>query len=195
MPKTYWPDNTIYFLTGSTFLHFPYFKEDKQKQIILNQIKKIKDKVDINISAFSIAINHYRLLFFLKQGLDLIKVKQFMHGGTAFEYKKIFKMKYSEMWQSSKTLQVCSEDDYWKVMGYIIGNLLKHKEAGTFEELKVNPFSSFSFIFQKYGEEFARELVYNVIDIPEDAEGAIDFSEFKNIPKMRPSAVSPGRKV
>jgi len=33
----------------------------------------------------------------------------------------------------------------WKVTGYIIGNLLKHKEVGTFNELKQNKFSSFWF--------------------------------------------------
>ena len=38
----YWPDNTIYFYTDSAFLHYPYFKTDEQKQIVLDQIKKIK---------------------------------------------------------------------------------------------------------------------------------------------------------
>jgi len=71
--KSYYPNNTTYFLTGSTFLHYPYFTSDDQKYIILNQIKKIQKDFDLIASAYSISINHYHLKFFLKNGSDLAK--------------------------------------------------------------------------------------------------------------------------
>jgi len=174
--KTYWPDNSMYFLTGSTFLHYPYFKTSEQKQIIFDQINKIKEKLNIEITAYSVAVNHYHLKFYLEEGLNLAKVKQFMHGGTSFEYKRKYKMKYNALWQSRKTFVITSDEMDWMITGYIAGNLLKHKEVSTFDELKNNPFSSYNFIAEKYGDESAQELVRKVIDIKEDIEGGVDMS-------------------
>ncbi len=184
--KSYWPDNSIYFLTGSTFLHYPYFKTSEQKQIVLKQIKKIKSKLKIPIIAFSVAINHYHLKFYLEKGLNLAKVKQLMHGGITFEYKKEYKIKHKDMWQSKKTLLITSDEMDWKTTGYIIGNLLKHKEASTFKELKNNPFSSYRFVVEKYGDECAQELVRKVINVSEDIEGEIDFEGLEKLRIVRP---------
>ena len=184
--KSYWQDNSIYFLTGSTFLHYPYFKTSEQKQIVLEQIKKVKNKLKIPIIAFSIAINHYHLKFYLEKGLDLAKVKQLMHGGTTFEYKKEYKMKHEDMWQSKKTLLVTSDEMDWKTTGYIIGNLLKHKEASTFEELKNNLFSSYKFTVEKYGDECAQELVRKVINIDEDNKAGVNFEGLEKLNIIRP---------
>ena len=184
--KSHWQDNSIYFLTGSTFLHYPHFKTSEQKEIVLEQIKKIKNKLKIPIIAFSIAINHYHLKFYLEKGLDLAKVKQLMHGGLTFAYRKKYKMKYEDMWQSKKALLITSDEMDWKTTGYIIGNLLKHKEVSTFEELKNNSFSSYRFTAKKYGDESTQELVREVIDVNEDAEGEINFKNLKKLNIIRP---------
>ena len=184
--KSHWPDNSIYFLTGSTFLHYPYFKTSEQKEVVLGQIKKIKNKLKIPIIAFSIAINHYHLKFHLEKGLELAKVKQLMHGGLTFAYRKKYKMKYKDMWQSKKTLLITSDEMDWKTTGYIIGNLLKHKEVSTFEELKNNLFSSYRFTAERYGDENAQELVREVISVDEDNEGEIDFGGLKKLNIIRP---------
>jgi len=152
----YWPDNAIYFLTGSTFLHYPYFQSKEQKQVLLNQIKKIKRRLNIPVLAYSIAINHYHLKFYLEKGLYLAKIKQIIHGGTSFEYKRRFNMKYRDMWQSTKVVRIISDEMNWKITGYIICNLLKHKEVSTFDELKQNSFSSYWCTARRHGESYAR---------------------------------------
>ena len=167
-------------------MHYPYFKTSEQKQIVLEQIKKIKNKLKIPIIAFSIAINHYHLKFYLEKGLDLAKVKQLMHGGTTFKYKEEYKMKHKDMWQSKKTLLITSDEMDWKTTGYIIGNLLKHKEVSTFEELKNNLFSSYRFTAEKYGDECAQEPVRQVINVDEDIEGEIDFEGLEKLNIIRP---------
>ena len=184
--KSHWQDNSIYFLTGSTFLHYPYFKTNEQKEIVLEQIKKVKNKLKIPIIAFSIAINHYHLKFYLEKGLELAKVKQLMHGGLTFAYRKKYKMKYEDMWQSNKTLLITSDKMDWKTTGYIVGNLLKHKEVSTFEELKNNRFSSYIFIVERYGDENAQELVREVINVNENNEGEVDFKNLKKLNIIRP---------
>ena len=179
--KPFWPDNRIYFLTLSTFLLFPYFKEFDQKQLLFDQIKKIENKLGIPVSDFSIAINHCHLKFFLERGLDLAKIKQLIHGGTSFLYKKKYPVKYKEIWGSSRALIVLTEKMHWLTSGYIIGNLLKHKEVNTFEELKNNPFSSYRDFIEKYDEEFAKNLIYQVIKVDESPENEIDINEIDGL--------------
>ena len=173
--EPYWPNNSIYFLTDSTFLHFPYFRTDEQKQIVLNQIKKINTQIGVPVSDYSIAINHYHIKFYLKNGLDLKRIKQLLRDGISYEYRKRYRLPYKEMWQTRKVIWIASEKMNWKVSGYIIGNLLKHKEVSTFEELKQNRFSSYWYMAKKYGDEEMRHLVYSVIDISEDGRGAINL--------------------
>jgi hypothetical protein len=186
--KNFWPDNSIYFLTGSTFLHFPYFKQNKQKQILLNQIKKVRKKLKIPISAYSILVNHYHIKLYIIKGRELAKVKQILHGGTSFEYRNKFNMKYNEMWQSSRAYVITSEDMNCKVTGYINGNLLKHKEVNTLEELKGNKYSSYKYYFDIYGKEYINNLIYQVINIDEKSNGSIDFKKLCNVEINRPSA-------
>lgn len=193
-PKPYWPNNSIYFLTGSTFLHCPYFKEEKQKQILFNQIKKVKSNLNIPISSYSIAINHYHLKFYLKNGLDLAKAKQLIHGGTSFIYKEEYTMEYKNLWQSAHIIVITSEGMNWKIDGYIGGNLLKHKEVNTFQELENNHFSSYKYLVKKYGSELAQELVRSVINIEEDNKGRINEKELEKL-KLQDPHLKVGRKI
>ncbi len=179
--EPYWPNNSIYFLTDSTFLHFPYFRTDEQKLVVLNQIKKLNTSLGIPISDYSISINHYHIKFYLKEGLKLKKVKQLLRGGISYEYNKSFKRPYSDMWQSRKVIWIKSERMNWNVSGYIVGNLLKHKEVGTFQELKSNLFSSYYYKIEMYGEEEAQDLVRGVIDIDEDSRGGVDLAQLSEL--------------
>lgn len=172
-----WPDDTIYFLTDATFLHYPYFRTDEQKEIVLNQIIKLNKELEIPISAYSIAVNHYHIKFYLPKGKNLSEIKQILRGGISFNYRKQFDVRYNEMWQTRKILQVWKESVNWKITGYIAGNLLKHKEVSTFQELKENRFSSFRYLVDRIGEDAARDLVYQVIECEEDSWGVVDVSK------------------
>ncbi|MFH1822770.1 MAG: transposase [Patescibacteria group bacterium] len=179
--EPYWPNNSIYFLTDSTFLHFPYFNNDAKKQIVLNQIIKINKKLGIPISDYSIAINHYHLKFYLQNGLNLSKIKQLLRGGISYEFRKRYNVPYKDMWQTRKLVVVFSEKANWRITGYIIGNLLKHKEVSTFRDLRNNKFSSYWYIADKYGEKVAKELVYGVIDIDESADNELNMEELNDV--------------
>ena len=177
-----WPDNTCYFLTTSTFLHYPYFDRSEQKQIVLNKIMQAKHSLEISVQAFSISINHFHVKFHAKEGNKVTKLKTILHGGISREYKKIYKVPYKEFWHSTRTYYIKDDEETsWKITGYNIGNLLKHKEVSTFKELKNNPFSSYKYTANKFGEKVAQELVRSVIDVNEDKEGNVDIEELKNI--------------
>lgn len=175
--KIIWPDNAFYFLTTSTFLHYPYFKEPEQKQIVLNKFKQIKNIFNIPFQAHSIAINHFHTMFYLKSGKTMTQLKNILHSGLSREYKKIYQVKYKNFWQTTKTYYIKNEKMYWKVIGYIIGNLLKHREVSRFEDLKESPFSSYGYYAKKYSDQTMQELIRGVININEDNEGIINFKQ------------------
>ncbi|NQU99425.1 MAG: hypothetical protein HQ538_01695, partial [Parcubacteria group bacterium] len=139
-------------------------------------------------SAYSIAINHYHLKFYLKNGLDLAKVKQLMHGGTSFLYKKEYNLKHNDLWQSSHVLIITSEEMNIKIAAYVGGNLIKHKEVNTFQELENNQFSSYKYFKKRQGNRIAQELVRSVIDLGENKESRIDAKELEKLKLPRPSA-------
>ena len=80
---------------------------------------------------------------------------------------------------------------FWKITGYICGNLLKHKEVSTFSELKESPFSSYRYTVEKFGEEFAQMLVRSVINIDESPEGEINLNDLTAAPLPRPAQPPP----
>lgn len=177
----YWPDNTIYFFTDSTFLHFPYFRNEDQKQIVGKYIKKAIKDFQFDLLDYSIAMNHYHLRFYLKCGSDISKIKKLLRAGISREYRQRFDVPYEEIWQSCKILRITSEKMNNGISGYIAGNLLKHKEISTFEELKQNRFSSFRFLCARLGDDEARKLVKSVIDIGEDSWGWVDLKKMGKI--------------
>lgn len=179
--KIIWPDNAFFFLTTSTCLHYPYFQEPEQKQIILDKLRYIKKVHKIPFQAYSIAINHFHIMFYLRSGKTMTQLKNTLHSKISREYKEIYQVKYKNFWQTTKTYFIKDEKMYWNVIGYIIGNLLKHQEVGTFQELKENPFSSYRYYTQKYGDETVQELVREIIDINETAENIVNFKQLKSI--------------
>jgi len=179
--KPCWPDNAYYFITTSTFLHFPYFIYDDQKQIVLDRLREMEIKLNIEIKAFSIAMNHFHYVTFLQKGELYSKIKQFMNGGISCLYGKRFSKKYKQMWQGTKAIIINNEKSYWMILGYIIGNLLKHRRVSTFQELYNNKYSSYKSFVDEHDEEFARELVYRVINVEEDSEASVDVKSFEKI--------------
>ncbi len=174
-----YPPNSVYFLTGSTFLHYPYFKDLEEKLIVLEAIKKLKKDKKIQICAYSIQINHYHLVFYSRAEKDVAVVKQYMHGGVSHRYTILHGKVQTEFWGTYKIIRIFSQEMYWKIVGYVNGNLLKHHEVGTFDELKRNQFSSYGHFANKYGDEMMKGVVYKVIDIGEGAEGEVDIDEMK----------------
>lgn len=175
--KIYWPDNTEYFLTTSTFLHYPYFRDSAQKQLVLNKIKEIEKVLGVTISTFSITVNHFHLKFYLKEGKLITQIKNMLHSGISRKYRKAYQVPYKEFWQSTKVLYLKDEEASWKVTGYIIGNLLKHREVSTFNELKQNHFSSYQQFADEFGDEAARNLVYSVINTDESVDGEVAVND------------------
>jgi len=179
--KIVWPDNRYYFLTNAAYLHYPYFKQPGQKQIILDSIKKLQSEYSIPVQDFSIAMNHHHLIFHADKGEKVSFVKRFLKNNVSREYRKIYQVPYSEMWHSTRVFWVKDEKMFWGVRGYITGNLLKHKEVSSFQELYDSPFSSFKYTADKFGFDTLIELVKSVIEVREDSYGEVDMKEIEDL--------------
>lgn len=180
-----WDDCCTYFLTDSTYLHYPYFSKDKQKEIVLDRLRKAKERFGIKISSFSIAINHYHVKFYLDNGSDMLKIKQFLRGGISYEYRKCYSVPYKEMWQSRKIVPIASKEDDWRIACYISGNLLKHREVGTLKELEKNKFSSYGHMLERYGKNEMKDWIYGIIGIDEDKYGNVDIRSLSQV-RLKP---------
>lgn len=179
--KIVWSDNTYYFLTNSTYLHYPYFKKSEQKQLVFDFIKTLQLKYSIPVQSFAILITHQHLMFYTKKGEQVTFVKRFLKNSISREYRKIYHVPYKEFWHSTRVYRIKDEKMYWGILGYICGNLLKHKEVSNFQELYNNPFSSFKYIADKYGFDAAKELVLKVIKLEESAYGEVETEKIKDI--------------
>lgn len=155
-------DDAFYFITGSTFTHTPYFNTEPTKRIILGQINKITRRLPVKLYAYSIACDHYHTLWFVREASDLPKIAQYLQGGSAFLLNKALG-RQGRVWDEYYEIVINKQKVLRRVYGYIIGNLLKHKEARDFTELEKSPFSSFAQTARKIGRNEAIKLVSDVL--------------------------------
>ena len=166
-------DDCYYFVTRSTRNREKLFNSDGKKKIILNRLITAQKKFNFSLNAFSIISNHYHYLIFLSRGNILPKIEQFIAGGSSYElnaFNNIKRSIWDEYWE-----KVVDEEKLEKVLGYILGNLLKHGEAKDFTELQRNPFSSYSQAVTKHGKEMAEDLILSTEGL--DLENRIDFEK------------------
>ena len=174
----FWLPNSFYFITSKTFLGAKLFDNYNKKKIIIKQIKKAVNLLNVSIYAYSIAENHYHVLLYLDDFSKHSKFKQIVNGGSAFFYNKSFpRERIGKMWLDSKALLVYNQESLFRVIGYIAGNLLKHREAKNFLELKLSPFSSYRQLVKEYGDEVAEDIVGRVIEIKEDEDFLINLND------------------
>ena len=126
-------------------------------------------------------MNHHHLIFHADRGGKVSLVKRFLKNNVSREYRKIYQVPYSEMWHSTRVFWIKDEKMFWGVRGYVAGNLLKHKEASSFQELYDNPFSSFKYTADKFGFDTLTELVKSVIEVKEDSYGEVDMKGIEDL--------------
>ena len=78
-------DEKNYFITCRTLNGVEYFKNDYEKQIILDNFLNAKKKYKLKEFIFTILNNHYHFLTHLKYGKDLGKIMQLINGNVSRE--------------------------------------------------------------------------------------------------------------
>ena len=176
---SFWPSDAYYFVTSKTFLSDKFFNDYNKKKIVLDQIRKAVKLLNIPIYAYSIAQNHHHSLLYFDNYKKHAKFKQIVNGGSAFIYNRRYKSEgsISKIWFDSRSLIVYNLKSFSNVIGYIAGNLLKHKEIKDFLELKQCPFSSYRQLVKQIDDYAAEDIVSRVIKIEEDEDFLIDINK------------------
>jgi len=189
----YWEPDHYYFLTSSTFLHYPLFNSFDAKKIVLDRILQVENSL-MSCFGYSVAVNHQHSIFKPQTSEDFSKAKKIINGGSAYDYNKKFPLKIKNknyFWGDVKTLKILGEETYWKIIGYVSGNLLKHREVKSFKELYNSPFSSFRKVVDEYGMRFAQDLVLNVINLPDVESNLNSFIKELTIEVENEESISP----
>ncbi len=154
-------DNNYFFVTCRTSDQEPYFIENNQKRIILDQFGKVKKLFKIDFIAYSILSNHYHFLFNLERGQDLKKIMQMVNGGISYNLNKgegIGRV----VWGKYFNKNISDEVVYYKVIGYIIGNPFKHGLVKSVDELKNYQFCNYNELAKIFGKAGIDEIIYKV---------------------------------
>jgi len=154
-------DNSYYFVTRSTFTKERYFNSNERKKIILDRFILAQKKFDFSLYAFSIISNHYHYLTYLKQGKDLSLIEKFIAGGSSYELNKFDRVE-RRVWDNYWAQIIENEKGLRKVLGYILGNPLKHGEVKDFKELQIYQFSNYKKAIGQYGKLEIDDLIVSV---------------------------------
>jgi len=169
-------NDTTYFITCRTLDGEKIFNTDLAKKFILQQIIQATKKFDLKLFAFVILSNHYHLLFYLDRGQTLKKIVQQINGASSHLINKHNHI-YRHIWEKYWQRFVWNEKIFMKVLGYVIGNPLKHQLVKDFNELEKYKFCSFAYTVKKEGREFAEDLILSV--------NALNLEEVLNFDKLK----------
>jgi len=159
MSYQYYPDS-LYFISYKTFNALDFFKSDSNKQILKEQFYKASDKFDFNIIAYAIMSNHYHLLVEIKNGKDsqnhAIKL---INGGSSFRIEK--PAHTEKVWGSNNkhSIAILDDDAIFMVLGYIVGNPLRHGMVKDFDELDNYQYCNYKEVKKQYNKELIDNLI------------------------------------
>lgn len=169
-------NDSYYFITNHTFLHKPYFNNNLKKDILIRQLFRIQKEFNIPFYAFSITGSHYHIIIYLKFWNQLEKIMQLIHGRSSYELNKIEKIGRS-IWGKYWSIIIEDRRSFVNILGYIIGNPLKHKIVNNFDELEQYRYCSFKKSKNELGIDICKDMIYKVIDL--DFEDEIDFKNWE----------------
>ncbi|MFH0780079.1 MAG: transposase [Parcubacteria group bacterium] len=134
--------------------------DDGDKEILLEQIIRAREKFGIDIIAYSIASNHYHLFAHCDSSAQMTKTLQGINGASS-RFINLRNNRNGSIWfaASKHSCVVQGREEYFKVLAYIIGNPLKHGLARDFIELANYKYCSYNEAVKEYGKEMADNLI------------------------------------
>jgi REP element-mobilizing transposase RayT len=140
--------------------------DDTIKEIIKKRILT-NEKFQIDIIAYAILSDHLHLLIdFIDQAMAKEYLKQ-LAGGSSFEMNKYLNKKGNN-WEKYFPKAIPNEKAYYNVIGYILGNPIRHGLVNSFEELFDYNYTNFSQFCDEENREFVENVILNVLKIKDN---------------------------
>ncbi len=153
-PFHIYQDRSLYFIAAKTIKGERYFNSDDKKNILLEVLKKALDKLDIPLYAWVILDNHYHLLFELSKGKDLWKFIKNINDNSSRILNEFDGQKGRSVWYQYWDYCVRNKEDFFLHFNYIHHNPIKHKYAGSQDDVLDYKFCSYRQWVKKKGSEW-----------------------------------------
>ena len=157
-------DNAHYFITCPTSLHKPLLGKDIYKKIVFDKIGNILENFNLPNLAISVQNDHYHFLTKVDCKEKISKLINLINGGSSHHINKLEQIN-RRFWGNYWMKIVEDEAILNKIIGYIVGNPLKHGIIKNFEELKNYPHCTFNKFVETRDMATAEEFIRSVIKL------------------------------
>ena len=157
-------DNAYYFITCATSQHKPFLENDLYKKIVFDKINEVLRDLDLSNLATSIQNDHYHFLTKIDRKEKLGKLINLINGGSSYQINKLENIN-RRLWGDYWMRIIENEMALNKIIGYIVGNPLKHGIVKDFERLRSYPYCTFDKLIVEKDKQTAEELVRSVIKL------------------------------
>jgi len=158
-------DQCVYFITYRVKDSLPLLQDSACKEILL---KRINDQIEVFADdqhfAFSILDTHWHMLALVKEKEKFSRALQMVLGGSA-RYINLHLKRSGELWPRHFVRPVFTEDSVSRVMGYVLGNPIRHGKVSNFDELYQYKFSNFHEFCDRVGKDAMCETVMQVLKL------------------------------
>lgn len=142
-PPHLYLDRTVYFITARTIKKIYYFNTSEKRQILKDKLFKVVSRSNFTLYAWVILENHYHILIKIKQGKDLSKIIQLLHGGSSFELNRLEGVGDRQIWYNYWDRCIRNDQDFGNYCDYIHYNPVKHALCQKPEDYRFSSYNDF----------------------------------------------------
>lgn len=155
-PPHIYIDDTLYFVTASTYHGRHLLHPEGHKDLVRDQLKMLTREFGLRLDAWVILDNHYHILVKSRDGAMLPDFFRRLHGRTAFEINGRDSERGRRVWHNYWDTCIRTEAGYWTRFNYIHYNPIKH---GYVQRAEDWPFSSYGYYRERKGEEWLMDAL------------------------------------
>ena len=150
-PIHLYADNAWYFISASTIGHEKLLSTDEHLAIWQDVLNATIEELNMAMSAWVALPNHYHVLVQPREGIDVAKFTNLLHGRTAFQLNGMDGKRGRKIWYSYWDVCMRTEHDFWTRFNYIHYNPVKHGYVDAPEDWN---FSSYQFYLKEQGKDW-----------------------------------------
>jgi putative transposase len=156
-------DNTVYFITARTYQNKRYFNKSRKKEILVKEIRNHFLRFAYHLYAWVVLDNHYHILFETKNGNDLPRVMQYIHGGCSHTINAMEQSRGRKIFQNYWDTGIRNRRAFYIHFNYIHHNPVKHNYV---RHIRDYQFSSYQYWSQREGEGWVLSCfeAYPIVD-------------------------------
>lgn len=156
-------NQTFYLVTCPTFFHQAVLSTDQQKSIVFRSLCQATDACRLDAD-FSVMSDHYHLCGYFSDGSVIPRLIKSINGCSSFELHRQ-NLNSGKIWGTYHLRVGLDMEVAQKMLGYVIGNPIKHKEIQDLSALITYPFSTYGHAVRQIGKEAVEGLIASTLAV------------------------------